>query len=106
VLITFHLFCAAIIVFRAQTLEDVFTIYRTFLAPWGAPLVDYSVFSHGLVGLALLLAVQIHQIRRGSVREAVSRLPTPIRWLGWYALIGGIAVFGVEGGSQFIYFQF
>ena len=82
------------------------TIIRGLFAAWGPPLVDYSVLSHGLIGLAVLLGVQLHQIRRGSVRQAVAGLPTPVRWLGWYALVGAIALLGVDGGSQFIYFQF
>jgi hypothetical protein len=68
--------------------------------------VDYSVFGHGLIGLAVLLLVQLHQTHRGSVRQTVAGLPTPVRWLGWYALIGTIVLMGVDGGSQFIYFQF
>ncbi len=106
VVITFHLVCFAWIFFRAATLADSMTIVRGFFSQWGAPLVDYSVFSHGLIGLVLLLAVQLHQARRGSVRQAVAGLPTPVRWLGWYALIGGIVLLGLDGGSQFIYFQF
>ena len=40
------------------------------------------------------------------MREQVARFPWPVRWAVWYALFASIVWLGVEGGAQFIYFQF
>ncbi len=106
ILVTFHLVCAGWVFFRAESIRDALHIFASFAGPLDRPFVDGSVFAHALPAVVLLLAVQVFQERQGSVREHVERLPVPLRWVGWYALLAGIALLGVDGGSQFIYFQF
>ncbi len=106
ILVTFHLVCAGWVFFRAESIRDALHIFASLAGPLDPPFVDAAVFLHALPGALLLLAVQLVQERRGSVREQVTALPAPLRWAGWYALLAGIALLGVDGGSQFIYFQF
>ena len=104
--ITFHLVCVGWIFFRARTLGDAISVLSGISSDWGTLFVDASVFLHGALGVCVLLVVQIVQVRLGSTRTAIERLPIVVRWVLWYALIAAIVLLGVEGGSQFIYFQF
>ena len=105
-IITFHLVCLSWVFFRAVDLDDSMTILTKVVTDIGMPLMDGSVMAHGLAGLLVLLAVQVVQSTRGSIRELVKPWPMAIRWAGWYALLFSIILFGVERATQFIYFQF
>ncbi len=61
--------------------------------------------AHGLPAVLVLLLVQVLQSRR-PVRELLDRVPLPGRWAVYAATVFAIVLFGVDGGSQFIYFQF
>ena len=37
---------------------------------------------------------------------ALAKRPLPLRWAVYTALFFGIVLLGVDGGAQFIYFQF
>ncbi|MFU8806494.1 MAG: MBOAT family O-acyltransferase [Bradymonadaceae bacterium] len=105
--VTFHLVCFSWIFFRADTFGDAMHIITTIATDRSAlNLLDINVLSHGFIGVLVLLAVQILQEWKGSVRELLNRRPRAIKWLAWIALLLGITLLGVEGGSQFIYFQF
>ena len=82
------------------------------------PLFDGSLWELGLVpgdylilafGTALLLWVSLKQ-RSGSLREALSRRPAPLRYAVVFLLTFAVLVFGAYGpgydASQFIYNQF
>jgi len=105
-LVTFHLVCLAWVFFRAETLADATALLGSLAGPWRAPAVDASVFAHALLGLALLIPVEIARERGSDVRARLAALPLPLRWASWYALIFAVVLLGVDGGSQFIYFQF
>jgi D-alanyl-lipoteichoic acid acyltransferase DltB (MBOAT superfamily) len=106
IFITFHLVCLGWIFFRARTLGEALSILSGITSGWGTLFVDASVFLHGALGVGALLVVQIVQARQGSSPSIVGALPIGARWALWYALVFAIVLLGVEGGSQFIYFQF
>jgi D-alanyl-lipoteichoic acid acyltransferase DltB (MBOAT superfamily) len=106
ILVTFHFVCFCWVFFRSGSFADSFAILKSFAGPWRVPFVDVPVLINAAAGVALLAGVQVFQARVGPVREAVRGLPLPARWAAWYALLFGIALLGVDGGSQFIYFQF
>jgi D-alanyl-lipoteichoic acid acyltransferase DltB (MBOAT superfamily) len=105
-LVTFQFVCLCWVFFRAGSIEDALGVLASLRGPWRAPFLETGVLSQALPGVLLLLAVQLFQAWVGPVREHVRRLPLPVRWAGWYALLLGVVLLGVEGGSQFIYFQF
>jgi len=67
---------------------------------------DYLVV---FVGLLILVSVSLIQ-RSGSVREKISTVAAPARFIIWYGLLMATLVFGAYGigysASQFIYNQF
>ncbi len=103
---TFHLVCLSWIFFRAGSLSDATTIIASILTETGKPFIDPMTLTYGTLGVAILLAVHVMQERVGSVRETIARYPIGLRWACWYGLIVGIGLLAVDGGSQFIYFQF
>ena len=104
--VTFQFVCLCWVFFRAASIDDALNVLRSLAGPWRAPFLEAGVLTQALPGVLLLAAVQIFQARVGPVREHVRTLPLPVRWAGWYALLLGVVLLGVEGGSQFIYFQF
>jgi alginate O-acetyltransferase complex protein AlgI len=106
VLLTFHLVCLSWIFFRAVNVSDALSIMLGVFSDPGMPLLDVPTLGHAAVGLVVLAAVEVIQVTKGSVRLVVAGLPTPIRWAVWYTLLFSVLLFGVDGGSQFIYFQF
>lgn len=68
--------------------------------------LDYAVVFIGMLMLVMVSLVQ----RTGSVREKISTLALPIRFIIWYGLFIFTLVFGAYGigysASQFIYNQF
>jgi alginate O-acetyltransferase complex protein AlgI len=105
--VTFHLVCLSWIFFRAETLDDALSIIAKIAVDRGAlNLLDVNVLAHGLLGCAVLIVIQILQETKGSVRALLNRRHRLVRWTAWVALLLGISLLGVEGGSQFIYFQF
>ncbi|MEZ7979597.1 MAG: MBOAT family protein [Myxococcota bacterium] len=106
-LITFHLVCLGWIFFRAATLSDsvqIITGIPDLFA--GKPYLDPSIFAHGAVGISILLFAQVIQERFGPIRDLLNAGPPVLRWAVLYLLIFLIITLGVDGGSQFIYFQF
>jgi hypothetical protein len=81
-------------------------VLRGALGPYTLPFVDPSTLAHGLLGLAVLVAVDLWQWRGGDARRRLETAPLALRWAAWYALAFAIVLLGVETGSQFIYFQF
>lgn len=105
--ITFHLVCLSWIFFRANSFQDALTIVGGFFTrPWGMPFVELIALLYGFGGVGLLLALHTYEAQREPWLQTVARWPRPLRWAVWYLLLLGIVLFGVEQGSQFIYFQF
>ncbi len=103
---TFHLVCLSWVFFRAATLSDAWRILTSFFGPWAKPFVDPLTLLYGGAGILVLLVVQVLQVRFGSIRQIIAAYPMGIRWACWYGLAVSIVLLGVDGGSQFIYFQF
>jgi D-alanyl-lipoteichoic acid acyltransferase DltB (MBOAT superfamily) len=105
-LVTFHVVCLAWIFFRARHLDDALGMIGSLARPWGIPFLAGNTLTLAALGAMTVVAVEIAQERRGSMRAVASAWPLPLRWAGWIALIMAIVLIGVENGSQFIYFQF
>lgn len=113
---TFFLVCIGDLFFRAASVGDAFAMLRKAVSVWNpSVLVNGSLFELGLerieaviaaAALLLLYLVSLLQ-QKGSVREQVARIPLPIRWMIWYALLFGVILFGCYGpgysASEFIY---
>ena len=104
--ITFNLVCFCWIFFRADSLGDSAEIIVSIFSAWDGPFVSTHTMAHGSVALAALLLIEMFREKVGSLRDAVAEFPLPVRWACWYTLIFLIITLGVDGGGQFIYFQF
>jgi len=106
-LVTFELFTAPLIFFRSTTLDQVILMVRSGSAQL-MPL-DWALFSSwATVFLACagsLMAMQILQFARDDL-DVVATLPVPARAAIYVAMMLGILLFGVGGGTAFVYFQF
>lgn len=115
---TFFLVNLAWIFFRANTLADALYI----LSHAGVGIKNWFTLSYlretihilGLTKIDLLTIVFslcvlecVHVIqKRGSVRQYISRLPSPVRTFLYAAFITMILYLRYVGSQQFIYFQF
>jgi len=106
-LVTFELFTAPLIFFRSTTIDQVALMLRSGTAQL-MPL-DWDLFSPWstvfLWCAGSLMAMQVLQFATQDL-DIVARLPIPARAALYTAMMVGIIVFGVGGGTAFVYFQF
>lgn len=105
VFVTFHLVCFCWIFFRANTITDAFDIIANLFSGWPTIKFDQMVFGYGIPAIMVLLIVQMLQ-STGKIQPALQRSPVFVRWPVYCLVLFSIILFGVESGSQFIYFQF
>jgi len=105
VFVTFHLVCLSWVFFRSNTVQDSFHILTHLTTGWPRPFLDVPTMAYGLLGLVVLLAVQLLQTR-GLVQETLARQVLPVRWGVCAFILFAIVLLGVDGKTQFIYFQF
>lgn len=104
--VTFHLVCLSWVFFRAATFHDALTIIGGVADIDGLPFLDLTVLAHAVPGMLILVGVQALQERYPDLRDRYLGWPLVVRWAIWYAIVLAVIATGVEGGSQFIYFQF
>jgi len=103
-LFTFHLVLIAWVFFRADHLGVAFDIARRMLVPTGRVFFD-PMLVQGLFGIAMMLAADVFH-RRTDYWQNLARYPLAFRFSYSLGLLFAIVLFGIERGSQFIYFQF
>jgi len=107
--LTFGMACFAWIFFRAQNMDQAYTVIRHILSP--------SLFEVPAVSSMLTLAISLFGIGVTVLIEWISRdrqhglqldgkATKPIRYALYYTLIAIIIVCAPLGGGEFIYFQF
>ena len=101
--------CFAWIFFRANTVQDAFTVLRKmFLFESDIWLQVVGKGSLVLSAMLVLILLAVHMKERGTaINEYVGRLPASARWSVYAAAFWAIVISGVFGVRQeFIYFQF
>lgn len=81
-------------------LKQIFTnfhISALFSAPMAEPGLDLQDTALIFVGVGIVFVVGLLHERGIHIRERVEKLPTPLRWLSYYALILGSLIFGAYG---------
>ncbi|MBC8044794.1 MAG: MBOAT family protein [Rhizobacter sp.] len=112
ILLTFHLTCLAWIFFRANSVADAFYIVRNIFTfkteniRAGAYRGDVGLFVFAIALILFLVAIQLTQERQGALIPRFKAMPLALRWSIYLFVVFMIILWGVEGGSQFIYFQF
>jgi alginate O-acetyltransferase complex protein AlgI len=104
-LLTFHLVCLLWVFFRADSLEQALCLIGSLVKGWGSGPVTSGVLIQGVIGVGVILVVQLRE-RRERVRVSLGRLPLAWQWVGFCLVIFSIILFGVDKGSEFIYFGF
>ena len=111
ILLTFHLVLFAWIFFRAESMDQAFTIIARI---WNAipmlPMLFSSYTWSGAVLLSvalivLLLLVELLDEFR-SLWAWLAERPTPLRWGFYYSLLAALLVIGEWGMARFVYMQF
>jgi alginate O-acetyltransferase complex protein AlgI len=109
VFVTFQLVSVGWVLFRAPDLGAALQVLAGWLGrhgSWGRPFVDPNTLLHAALGLSLLFLVETVQERSQSAVAWIATRPSLLRWAASYGLVLAIVLFGVEQGTQFIYFQF
>lgn len=101
---TFLIVCFAWIFFRAETLNDAFTIIYGIINDIGIPYIRHSCLLFSCVAIILLLLKEVND------KFHLVRLSSSPYWIIRHAyivvMITYILLFGILNGGQFIYFQF
>lgn len=111
--VVFHYFFVCGIFFRANSTQDISTVFSGMLQLAKTP--DNSLFiaptmrawelTLALAAILVLEAVQWLQEHRQAQLSSVMK-HTPLRWCVYLALIFSLLMFGEMGAEPFIYFQF
>jgi alginate O-acetyltransferase complex protein AlgI len=104
ILLTFHLILLSLVVFRADSVETACGILRKILFVHGPVFWDPLILT-GACAIAMLLVCEIFN-RRTDYWDSLEHFPRAFRLAYSMVLLFGVVLFGIDGGSQFIYFQF
>lgn len=105
ILITFHLICVGMILFRAETLSQASEMFASFTEAWSfTPLAVYSLSAIAMFATPLMLLEAWSQSRGDPL--AIASLPVIPRTIVYSILAGLLFYFPPEQTQTFIYFQF
>jgi len=104
IFLTFHLVLLSWVFFRAANLPTALDTVRRIAVDHG-PLFWDPVIVQGLLAILLLGALDLFH-RRTGFWDSLDKFPRLPRLAYAVALLFGIVLFGVDSGTQFIYFQF
>jgi alginate O-acetyltransferase complex protein AlgI len=102
--VTFHLVVIGWVFFRARDLATAYQIVRSIALPTGRIFSD-PILAQGALGIAVVVGLDLIY-RRTGFWDRMKPFPLSLRYANALGLFFGIVLFGVENGSQFIYFQF
>jgi alginate O-acetyltransferase complex protein AlgI len=105
ILITFHLVSLLWIIFRANSIGEALYIIQNLGSGWPEIFIDSQALLHGTIGIVIVLVADIMQNKK-PVHQQIMRFPIPVQWALCLIAVFAIILFGVDEGSQFIYFQF
>jgi alginate O-acetyltransferase complex protein AlgI len=104
ILLTFHLVLLSWVFFRAANLSTALdTLHR--IAVDHGPLFWDPIIVQGVLAILLLVVLDLFH-RRTGFWDNLAQFPKLPRLAYAIALLFGIVLFGVDSGTQFIYFQF
>jgi len=107
-IITFSLVSLAWVFFRANTVQDGFTIVENIitLKP-GSLFVGFSAgFAYSILLIVFLMAAEFNYEYLNNKLSLIYSSKTTLRYAGYVLLILAMLMIGVFNGGQFIYFQF
>jgi alginate O-acetyltransferase complex protein AlgI len=107
-IITYHIICLLWVFFRANSVADGIYIIKNIFHGWPTIFIDAVAMSYGILGIFILLFIQMVQLvnEQKTIDKLLVTWPPGIRWAFYYIVIFSIILLGVDGKSQFIYFQF
>jgi len=105
IFITFQIVSFLWIFFRVNSLSDAAYILKNLFKGWPHFFIESTSLSHGVFWIAILMLFEIFQ-QSGGLTYRFQKLPVFLRYSAYCSFIMLIVFFGVDGASQFIYFQF
>jgi D-alanyl-lipoteichoic acid acyltransferase DltB (MBOAT superfamily) len=106
IVLTFILVLFSWIFFRANSVEDAFSIIIKIFSQFGKPFINPVVFAYASVSVAILLLIEVLQELQLSQNYFFKENNRILRLSSYVAMVVFILLFGVFDSSQFIYFQF
>ena len=104
IMLTFHLTLLTWVFFRAADLSSAMSILHKIVFSRGPLFLD-PILAQGALFVPVVIGLEFLN-RRFNCWQSFERLPVAMRSCYAIAMLFGIVLFGIENGSQFIYFQF
>lgn len=106
ILFFFHFIVISWYFFRANSLEQVFVIFKVLFTDFGYDFVRDKIFIYKLIFyISPLLLFQLVQYHTDDPL-VIFRMPVLLRTVIYLAVFYLIVIFGVSSAQEFIYFQF
>lgn len=106
VALTFILVLFSWIFFRANSVEDAFSIIMKIFTSFGKLFINPVVFGYASLSVVILLIIEVSQELHLSKKYFFKEGNRVMRFSSYVALVIIILLFGVFDSGQFIYFQF
>lgn len=108
IFITITLVTFAWIFFRANSIDDAFTLIKNLKSIGTIPFIGdgLSNFGHSIIAILILFLIEYKMEYMPQKFNLFTHQITWIRWASLLVSIFFIMLFGVFNGGQFIYFQF
>jgi len=106
ILITFHLVAFAWVFFRVNNFDEAEYFFSHLFTGWPMPFLDLNSMIYGIMGIMTVICVELLQYRGKISVVTFFQMPLALQWSCYYVLIFALVLFGVDGESPFIYFQF
>jgi alginate O-acetyltransferase complex protein AlgI len=104
-LVTFHLICLSWLLFRAQSMDQAWTMLSRLMVDWHwSPMASNSLSKFAIFTIPLLL-YEAWVEYKGNIL-ALTHAPWPARACAYLVMITGIIYFATDQPTEFIYFQF
>jgi D-alanyl-lipoteichoic acid acyltransferase DltB (MBOAT superfamily) len=106
ILFTYILFSASLVFGRAGNMTDAIMVFNKIFTNQGVPYLDLTTLAYSVMGISLIMLKDLQdEYVPGSIRLFSNRRLW-IRYTTYMVVVFTIILFGVFGGSHFIYFQF
>lgn len=102
---TFHLICLSLLLFRAESMEQIGWLLGDVMTSWSTQTAVWPLLARLAFFLWPLAIVQVAQYRSGDL-DVVGSWPLLVRWLWYSVLFNFFIIWGSFDGTEFIYFQF
>jgi len=104
--LTFVLFAVSQVFARVSGVDEAMMVFRKIITAQGSPYLDLTTLAYSVMGMSILFLKDLKDEFYNGEPAFFSNTRQWVRYCSYLTLAFIVIIFGVFGGSGFIYFQF